>query len=137
MSAQDVGGAAHEAAGKVGKPQVAVEFEGQRHQRLRPAAVLFGLMKIAGHLEGDRNLSRQGPGATDVLLRNAGAVEPIQNSEHAQHFAFGIEQRDGQELPHLELAQHFQVGSGDFGGVVGPEDFLVEQGSGWRARRET
>ena len=38
------------------------------------------------------------------------------------------EQRDGQQLPHVELAQHLQVGPGNFAGLVGPEDFLVEQG---------
>ena len=96
MCAQDVRGAAYKAAGKVGKSQVAIEFEGQRHQRFRPAAVLFGLMEIAGHLQRDRHLRRQSAGATDLLLRNAGVVEPVQHSEHAQHFAFGIEQRDGQ-----------------------------------------
>ena len=75
---------------------MAIEFEGQRHQRLRPAAVLFGLMEIASHLQCDRHLRRQGAGATDLLRRNAGAVEPVQHPEHAQHFAFGIEKRDGQ-----------------------------------------
>ena len=55
-------------------------------------------------------------------------IEPVQHTEHAQDFALRIEQRDGQQLLYVELAQDFQVRAGDFAGLVRPEDFLVEQG---------
>ncbi len=114
--------------GKVGKPEVAVEFEGQSHQRLGPAAVLFGLMEIASHLQRDGNLRRQGPGPANLLLRDAGLIEPVQHTEHSQDFALGIEQRDSQQLLYIELGQDFLVRPGDFAGLVRPENFFVEQG---------
>ncbi len=75
---------------------MAIEFEGQPHQRLGAAAVLFGLMKIASYLQRHRNLRCQGPGPANLLLRDAGLIDPVQHSEHSQDFAVGIEQRDGQ-----------------------------------------
>ena len=107
---------------------MAVEFEGQSHQRLGPAAVLFGLMQIARHFQRDRNLRRQSPGTTNVLLRDAGLIDPVEHAEHSQNFALGIEQRDRQQLPYVELGQDFQVRAGDFAGLVRPENLLVEEG---------
>ena len=126
MCAQDVGGPAHKAPGKVGKPQMAVEFEGQSHQRLGPAAMLFGLMEIARHLKRDGDLRRQGSGPTNLLLRDARLIHAVQHTEHSQHLALGIEQRDGQQLPYIESRQDFLVHPRDFAGLVRPENFLFE-----------
>ena len=115
---------------------MAVEFEGQSHQRLGPAAVLFGLMEIASHLQRDGNLRRQGAGATNLLLRDAGLIEPVQHPEHSQHFALGIEQRDSQQLPYIERGQDVLVRPGDFAGLVRPENFLVEQSLAGGSRRK-
>ncbi len=128
LRAQDVRGTGHKAPGKVGKPQMAVEFEGQSHQRFGPPAVLFGLMQIAGHLQRYRNLRRQGAGPANLFLRDALLIDPVHHAEHSQDLTLGIEKRDGQQLPNFVLSEDFQVDAGDFAGIVRPEDLFVEQG---------
>ena len=93
LRSHQVRGAGDKASGKLGKLKLGVQFESQSHQGFGAAAVLLRQMKIAGRLQRHRNLRRQHARGTNVLLRDAGPVQPIQHPEHAQHFAAGVQQR--------------------------------------------
>ena len=96
MRAHHVRGAADKTPGKLGQSQVAVELEGQSHQRLGTTTVLLGLVKISSNLERDCNLRRQRTSATNLLLRDACPIQPVHHAEHTQNFALSIEQGNTQ-----------------------------------------
>src|SRR6476661_3253828 len=89
--------------------------------------MLFGLVEIAGCLQRNSNLRRQRARAANILRRDAGSIQPVQHTKHAQDLTLRVEQRDGQQLPHLELGQRLQIYSWDLARIVRPEDFPGQQ----------
>ena len=127
------GGAADEVPGKVRKLKWPLSSRASPIERFGPLAMLFGLMEVAGYFQRDGDLRRQGPGPA-----NSSWVIPARSSRSStpnmpRTSPFGIEQRDGQQLPHFELAQDLQVRARNFAGLVRPENFLVEQRLAGRA----
>ena len=96
----------------------------------------FRLVQVVGDFEHHRNLGGQGAGPANILLRNAGVIETIEHSEHAEHFSVGAEQGDREQLPGLVLRDHLQIRAGQLGEIVGPENFFFPQGAGGDALRE-
>ena len=129
-------GPADQAPGKLGQMQVAVDFAGQFDQGFSPVSVLLRKMQIARHLERDRCLIRQRTGATNILLRNSRAIQPVENSEHPQNPSAHAQQWHRQKLVHLVFRHRLQIDSGSPAGLVGPENFLRAQGTRGHALRK-
>ncbi len=55
------------------------------------------------------------------------SVQPIQYPEHPHHLTVRRQQRYRQKLPHAELRQKIEVNTGNFAGIIGPEDLLADQ----------
>src|SRR6266516_3849909 len=84
-------------------------------------------MQVTIILEHDCGLIRQGTRAANVLLRNPGAVQPLQHTEHPKQPPVRAQQGHGQKLMHLMFRHYFNVDPGSSTGLVGPEHFLGSQ----------
>ena len=81
-------------------------------------------MQTTGNFQRGRSLIRKGAGASNILLRNSGAVETIENPEHSGHSPARPEQRHGKELVNLVFRYNVKVHTRSSAGLVGPENFL-------------
>src|SRR5271163_3227273 len=84
-------GALEKLAGAIRQAQQTIDFPGEFRERLGTAAVLLGQVEVVRYFEDHRDLSGQGASAANILLGDAGAVEPIENAEHAEHAALGAQ----------------------------------------------
>ncbi len=82
--------------------QRSIDFASEFDQGLGAAAVLLRRIQIAGHFQHDRGLIGERAGAANIFLRDAGAVEPVEDAEPSEHAPGGTQQRNGQKLLHLE-----------------------------------
>ena len=69
-------------------------------------------------------------------MGDAGAVEPVQHTKHAQYLTIRAHKRHCQQLPHVELRNPIQIGAGYLAGIVGPKQFFVDQRAAGYALRE-
>ena len=107
-----------------------VEFESDGDEGLGAAAVLLGMVQVAGQFESDCNLRCQSSGAADVFVVDGPGVDAVENAEHAQHIAVGTEQGDGEELADFESMDEIQIRARSFGGVFGEEHIFLFQRAG-------
>ena len=61
------------------------QFRGPVRSGLGAPAVLLGKMQIAGNFERHGGLIGKGTGATNIFLRNSGAVQTIEHAKHPQN----------------------------------------------------
>ncbi len=124
-----------EVAHELGQMQDGVEFERDGDQGLGAAAVLLGLVQVAGKFEGDGNLRGQSAGAADVFVVDRPGLDAVEHAEHSEHIAVRTEQGHGEELADLESGDEIQIRAGSLGGVLGDEHILLFQRLRWRRRR--
>ncbi len=123
-------------AGEIGQVQQAIHFACELRQPLGTLAIPLRLVQVAGDFEHHRNLRSEGASAANVVLRNAGVVETIEHSKHAEHFPLSAHQRDREQLLGVILREDLQVRAGHLCQIVRPEDFLFTQRAGSDAFRE-
>ena len=85
--------------------------------------MLLGQVQVVRHFQHYRNLSGQSAGSANILLRDAGAVQPVEHAEHAEHASVGAQEGDGQQLFRLVLGDDLQIHASHLPEIVGPEDF--------------
>ena len=110
--------------------QDVVEFERDGDQGLGAAAVLLGLVQVAGKFERDGNLRGQSARAPDVLVVDRPRLGAVEHSEHPEHIAVRTEQRHSEELTDMESRNEIQIRARSFGGVFGEEHIFLFQRSG-------
>ena len=130
------GGAASEVAHELGQMEDGVEFESDGDEGLGTAAVLLGMVQVAGQFEGDGNLGGESAGAPDVFVVDGPGGDAVENAEHAQHIAVGTEQGDGEELANFESLDEIQIGARSFGSVFCEEHIFLFQRAGGGALGE-
>src|SRR5215831_3202642 len=129
-SSEQVRSAASKVSPELGEMEDRAQFKSERDKRLSTATMLFGLIQIAGQLEGDGGLRREGAGAADVLVANLALFLQIQQAEHSEHAAVRSEQRDGQQLLDAEGGHEIEVGSRNRRGIFRAENFFSFESTG-------
>ena len=123
----ELGRAQREIAHEFGQMQHGVEFERDRDQGLGAAAVLLGLVQVAGQFESDGNLRGQSAGAADIFVVDRPGFDAVEHSKHPEHIAVRTEQGDGEELADMESGDEIQIRARSLGGVLGDEHIFLLQ----------
>ena len=82
-------GALEKLAGTIRQAQQTIDLPRQFRERLGAPSVLLGQVQVVRHFKHHRNLGGQSAGAANILLRDAGAVQPVEHAEHSQDAPFG------------------------------------------------